>query len=79
MRAVIADKAIYLEEYQLKMYTGSVLFVSQNLTDLSFALHHGNFYCTIIYWAVGFQNDIFKCFVTVTAVTLNDVCSVGMA
>ena len=77
MRAFIADKAIYLEEKQLKMYTGSVLFVSQNLTDLPFSLLHGAVYCTIIYWAVGFQNDIFKFFVTVAAVTLSDVCSVG--
>ena len=56
MRASIADKAIYLEEKQLRMYSVTVLFVSQNLTDLPFSLLHGLVYSSIIYWSVGFQS-----------------------
>ena len=77
MRASIADKAIYLEEKQLRMYSATVLFVSQNLTDLPFSLLHGLVYSSIIYWSVGFQNLLTKFLITTTAVTLSDVCSVG--
>lgn len=77
MRAFIADKHIYLQEKQLNMYTASVLFLSQNLTDLPFTLTHGVLYTTIIYWAVGFQPSFTKYLTTTAAVTLSDVCSVG--
>ena len=77
MRAFIADKGIYIQEKQLNMYTATVLFISQNLTDLPFTLLHGWIYSTIIYWAVGFQSSFTKYLTTTAAITLSDVCSVG--